>query len=161
MSGALDVVTLVAALGCGLSAGVFFAFSAFVMDGLARAAPAEGMTAMQWINRRAPTPAFMLAWLGSGLACLVLAVWTPLSSGDRRAMLAIAAAAMYLAGSIAVTFARNVPMNDRLDTLDAREPGAVAYWREYVRRWTAWNHVRAATSLVAAGLLTIALTEGG
>ena len=55
MSGALDVLVLVTALGCGLVAGVFFAFSAFVMDGLARAAPAEGIAAMQWINRRAPT----------------------------------------------------------------------------------------------------------
>ena len=42
MHGALDVLALVTALGCGLSAGVFFAFSAFVMDGLARAERARG-----------------------------------------------------------------------------------------------------------------------
>ncbi len=36
MSGVLFAVTLTAALGSGLMAGVFFAFSAFVMDGLAR-----------------------------------------------------------------------------------------------------------------------------
>jgi uncharacterized membrane protein len=160
MSGALDVLTLATALGCGLNAGVFFAFSAFVMDGLARAAPAEGIAAMQWINRRAPTPVFMLAWLGTGVACLVLAVWTALSAADRRAVLAIAAGALYLAGSIAVTFARNVPMNDRLDTVDARDPSAAGDWRAYLRAWTAWNHVRAAASLAAAALLTIALTEG-
>jgi uncharacterized membrane protein len=159
MSGPLDILTLAAALGCGLNAGVFFAFSAFVMDGLARASAPEGIAAMQWINRRAPTPAFLLAWLGTGVLCLALAIWTAASGGDRRAVLAIAAAVLYLAGSIGVTFARNVPMNDRLDATDARDPASAGFWRAYVSRWTAWNHVRAIASLVAAGLLTVALTE--
>jgi uncharacterized membrane protein len=43
--------------------------------------------------------------------------------------------------------------------MDAHDAAAARYWRTYVRRWTAWNHVRAATSLAAAALLTIALTE--
>jgi uncharacterized membrane protein len=137
MSGALDILTLAATLGCGLNAGVFFAFSAFVMDGLARATPAEGIAAMQWINRRAPTPPFVLTWLGTGLVCVVVAVWSALSADDTRAVLAIAGAAVDVVGSIALTFAANVPMNDRLETLDAHDPGAASYWREYVRRWTA------------------------
>ncbi len=37
---------------CGLVAGVFFAFSTFVMSGLARLPPADGIRAMQSINRR-------------------------------------------------------------------------------------------------------------
>jgi uncharacterized membrane protein len=159
MHGALDVLTLATALGCGLSAGVFFAFSAFVMDGLARAEAPAGIAAMQWINRRAPTPAFLLVWLGTGALCLVLAVWTVLAGGDRRAVLVTAAAALYAGGSIAVTFARNVPMNDALERMDARDAATARYWRAYVRRWTAWNHVRAAASLAAAALLTITLSE--
>jgi len=50
-------------------------------------------------------------------------------------------------------------MNDALDRMDARDAQTARYWRAYVRRWTAWNHVRAAASLAAAVLLTIALTE--
>ena len=159
MHGALDILTLATALGCGLSAGVFFAFSAFVMDGLARAEAPDGIAAMQWINRRAPTPAFLLAWLGTGALCVVLAVWTVLSGGDRRAVLAVVGAALYVGGSIALTFARNIPMNDALERMDARDAATARYWPTYVRRWTAWNHVRAAASLAAAALLTIALTE--
>ena len=41
---------LFAVLGCGLVAGVFFAFSAFVMSALARLQPAQGIAAMQSIN---------------------------------------------------------------------------------------------------------------
>jgi uncharacterized membrane protein len=159
MTGALDILTLAAALGCGLNAGVFFAFSAFVMDGLARAAPAEGIAAMQWINRRAPTPPFLLTWLGTGVVCVVVAAWSALSGADTRAALAIAGAAGYVMGSVALTFARNVPMNDRLEALDARDPGAAPYWRTYRRGWTAWNHVRSAAPLVSATLFIVALTE--
>jgi len=40
------VLTLVAALGCGLVSGIFFAFSTFIMKALARLAPAHGIAAM-------------------------------------------------------------------------------------------------------------------
>jgi uncharacterized membrane protein len=160
MDGALDIATLVAALGCGLNAGIFFAFSTFVMDGLARADAPTGIAAMQSINRRAPTTPFMLVWLGTALLCAVLAVWTAGSSGDERTILAVAAAAIYLAGSIALTFARNIPLNDALDRMDPADAATARFWREYVRRWTALNHVRTAASLAGAALLTIALAGG-
>ena len=83
--GGLDILTLAGALGCGLNGGVFFAWSTFVMDGLRRAAPPAAIAVMQSINRRAPTPAFMLLWLGTGLVTVVLAAWTAASGGDRRA----------------------------------------------------------------------------
>jgi uncharacterized membrane protein len=86
-------------------------------------------------------------------------VWSALSGGDTRAALAIAGAAVYVVGSIGLTFAINVPMNDRLETLDAHDAGAASHWRTYVRRWTAWNHVRSAAPLIAATLFIVALTE--
>jgi uncharacterized membrane protein len=50
MVGFFFVLTVVAALGCGLNAGVFFAFSSFVMAALRRLPPAQGIAAMQSIN---------------------------------------------------------------------------------------------------------------
>jgi uncharacterized membrane protein len=47
---------LAAAVGAGLTAGVFLAFSTFVMTGLGRAPAAAGVRAMQEINRAAPSP---------------------------------------------------------------------------------------------------------
>jgi uncharacterized membrane protein len=47
VSGILYVATLVGALGCGLVAGIFFAFSRFAMAGLRRLEPAQGIAAMQ------------------------------------------------------------------------------------------------------------------
>ena len=80
-------------------------------------------------------------------------------AGGRDAA-ALAAAGIYLAGSIGVTFAANVPLNDRLDAVDPAAAEARGLWRVFVRRWTAWNHVRAAASLAAAAVLTVALAVG-
>jgi len=41
------ILKLLVALGCGLVAGVFFAFSTFVMPALARLQPPQGIAAMQ------------------------------------------------------------------------------------------------------------------
>ncbi len=64
---------LFSALGCGLVAGVFFAFSTFVMSALARLQPAQGITAMQSINITAINPLFMVALFGTAAICLFLA----------------------------------------------------------------------------------------
>jgi uncharacterized membrane protein len=46
MDGFLFALTLFAALGCGVVAGVFFAFSAFVMRALASLPALQGIAAM-------------------------------------------------------------------------------------------------------------------
>jgi uncharacterized membrane protein len=63
----LFALTLFAALGCGLIAGVFFAFSAFVMKALGRLPPAEGIAAMQSINIAVINPVFLTAFLEEDL----------------------------------------------------------------------------------------------
>ena len=68
----LFALTLCAALGCGLMAGVFFAFSAFVMKALARLPPGEGLAAMQSINVAVVNPWFLVAFLGTAAACLLV-----------------------------------------------------------------------------------------
>jgi uncharacterized membrane protein len=61
MSRLVQCLTLATALGCGLSAGVFFALSAFVMPALDRLAPGQSIRAMNSINKLAVTPVFMTA----------------------------------------------------------------------------------------------------
>jgi uncharacterized membrane protein len=157
MSGVLYVAILATALGCGLNAGVFFAFSAFVMPALKRLPPAQGIAAMQSINKLAVTPAFMAALFGTAVACLGLVGWAAISSGERPAVLMIAGGALYLVGTIGVTIACNVPLNDGLATLLPQSADAAGRWEEYVTKWTAWNHVRTVAALAAAAVLTTAL----
>jgi uncharacterized membrane protein len=157
MSEVLYAATLATALGCGLVAGVFFAFSTFVMPALKRLTPAHGIAAMQSINKLAVTPVFMTALFGTAAACLGLVAWAVISWGERPAALVLAGGALYLVGTIGVTIACNVPLNDRLATLHPQDADAAGRWDEYVTRWTAWNHVRTVAALAAAALLTVAL----
>ena len=156
MTGLPYAATLATALGCGLVAGVFFAFSTFVMPALRRLPPSEGVGAMQSINRLAVTPAFMTALFGTAVAALGLIAWTLFSSAESPTALLIAAGALYVLGAVGVTLAGNVPLNDELEKVDPEE-AAAGRWETWVARWTAWNHARTAAALAAAGGLTVAL----
>jgi uncharacterized membrane protein len=156
MSGVPYAATLVTAVGCGLAAGVFFAFSTFVMPALERVTPSGGVEAMQSINRVALTPPFMIALFGTALVALGLIVWSVVSSDDRPTAMIVAGGGLYLVGTIGVTIAGNVPLNDRLERADSAQATSTG-WHDWVSRWTAWNHVRTAAALAAAALLTLAL----
>lgn len=160
MSGTLYVATLASALGGGLVAGVFFAFSAFVMAALKRLEPADGIAAMQSINIVAVTPAFMTALFGTAVACLGLVVWAAISRGGWTTVLVLAAGVLYLVGTIGVTIAFNVRLNNGLAKLHPQDAEAADHWAEYFTKWTAWNHVRAVAALAAAATLTVALQVG-
>lgn len=157
MSGVLYAATLATALGSGLNAGVFFAFSTFVMPALKRLPAAHGIAAMQSINKLAVTPAFMAALFGTAVACLGLVAWAVISSGERPTALVIAGGALYIVGTIGVTIVCNVPLNDGLAMLHPQDAGAASRWAEYVAKWTAWNHVRTVAALAAAAVLTTSL----
>src|SRR5262245_47141884 len=96
-------LTLFSALGCGLIAGVFFAFSSFVMNALARLPSAQGIAAMQSINVVVINPLFMTAFLGTAAACALLAVSSLLRWREPGAVYILAGSLLYLVGVILVT----------------------------------------------------------
>lgn len=157
MSSPVFILTLATALGCGLVAGVFFAFSAFVMPALARLEPRNGIAAMQAINVTAVMPAFMTAFMGTALACVASIAVSVAQWSEDYAPYLLAGAVLYLVGAIGVTGGFHVPRNDALAALDARAPEADRQWVRYQRAWTAGNHVRAAAALVAAGMMVVAI----
>ena len=148
---------LATALGCGMVAGVLFAFTTFVMDGLRRLPAAQGIAAMQSINRSAVRAPFMALFLGTAALSVAMIVWAARSWGDDAAPWALAGGALYLAGPILVTMVRNVPMNDALEAVDPADAGAAGHWARYVRAWTAWNHVRVLAGAAAAAALVAAV----
>ena len=153
----LGVLTFGTALACGIVAGCFFAFSTFVMRALARIPPPQGIAAMQSINVAAITPSFMTALFGTGVACLVLAGSVLMKRPGPGAGYVLAGSLLYVVGTVLVTIICNVPLNDALAVADASSPAGARLWASYLTRWTAWNHVRTAAALAAAGLLSFAL----
>jgi uncharacterized membrane protein len=158
IDGPYFVLTVLGVLGCGVMAGVFCAFSTFVMRGIAQLPPAQGVATMNAINVSAMRPPFMLVFLGSAGVCAVLAVVTFVLLPDDGAVELLLGSALYLFGSFGVTVVANVPRNDALMKMDPGTPEAAVYWVSYVREWTKWNHVRAVAAAAAAVSYTLALT---
>lgn len=157
MSGSfLFGLTLAAALGCGLIAGAFFAFSTFVMKALARLPPAQGIAAMQSINVAVINPWFLGPFLGTAAACAFLAVSSLLAWQRPGAVSLLAGSLLYLAGTFLVTMVCNVPRNNALAAADPASAEGARLWADYLRSWTAWNHVRTVAALAAAAALTLA-----
>ena len=148
---------LFSALGCGLIAGVFFAFSTFVMSALARLQPTQGIVAMQSINITAINPLFMTALFGTAAACIFLAVFALLRWHQPGAVYLLVGSLLYLVGTVLVTIAFNVPMNEALARVDPGSIDGASLWASYLTNWTNWNHIRAAAALAASASLTIAL----
>jgi uncharacterized membrane protein len=151
----LFTLKLLTALGCGLAAGVFFAFSTFVMPALARLQPSQGIAAMQSINITAINPLFMIALFGTAFACLVLAVSVLLKWQQLGAVSLLVGALLYLVGTIGVTIACNVPLNDALALVSPDSAEGANFWTKYLNDWTFWNHVRTIAALAAAALFTV------
>ena len=156
VEGGAAVLVFISAIGSGLVAGVFFAFSTFVMRSLAKLPAPMGIAAMQSINVYAPNPLFMLALFGTAGTSVAAAVIAIANWGDSYAVYTVIGAAVYLV-TVVLTAVYHIPRNNALDKLDPNDPGAVAHWERYVREWTGANHLRTIAPLVAAILFTIAL----
>lgn len=157
IDGLIRMLTLISALGAGLVAGIFFAFSTFVMKALDRLPPAQGIAAMQSINVTVIGPLFITAFLGTAAACAILSILSLLSWHRPGRVFLLFGSLLYLCGTILVTIVFNVPRNEALAAVDPASAEGTRLWAGYVTAWTAWNHVRTAAALVGATLLTIAL----
>jgi uncharacterized membrane protein len=150
------VLTIVAAVGAGVNAGVFFAFSTFIMRALGRLPAAHGMSAMQAINREAPTPWFMTALFGTAAVCVAASVVGISRWSEPWAIYLLVGSALYLV-CIALTITYHVPRNDALARRDPTTAEAADAWTRYLSAWTAWNHVRTITCVASAITFVVGL----
>ena len=148
---------IVALLGSALIGGIFFAFSNFIMQALARVPSAEGIAAMQRINVVVINRWFLGVFIGTAAICLLLAGTAITGWQSAASPWLLAGAACYVAGTFVVTIAGNVPLNDKLAEVNPGEPAALQIWEHYLERWTRLNTARAGAAMGAALLLCVAL----
>jgi uncharacterized membrane protein len=155
--------TLVAAaITLGLSAGLFYTYSASVMLGLGRSDDRTFVQAMQNINVAIVNPWFMAHFLGAlVLTALTAALHVP-RDGRPALPWILAALALYLV-AVVVTFAVNVPLNNQLEAargVDTAD-GLAAARAQFETAWVRWNIVRSAASTGALGCIVWALVRFG
>ena len=111
------------AVGCGLIAGVYFAFSTFIMTSFARIAPAAGIAAMNAINIDIVKSVFMPLFFGTTLAAAILAGLALFRWSGPGSMAVLAGGVIYVIGMLGVTLIFNVPLNDALAAVDPSSGG--------------------------------------
>ena len=99
----------------------------------------------------------MVAFLGTGISSILIAI---LQWHQPGAIYWLAGTLFYLIGTIGVTIAFNVPLNDALAALAPTSAQGATLWKTYLTDWTFWNHIRTAAAILAAALLTISLSQG-
>jgi uncharacterized membrane protein len=152
-----DVATLFSLVGSGLIAGVFFIFSVCIMRVLGSQPPAQGIATMQAISVVIINPWFMTVFLGTAILSVYLIVAALVGAHGAGGPVVIAASLAYVAGSVLVTMAFNVPRNDALVAVSPDSAAAARLWVDYLSSWTAWNHVRTIASGLATALFGVAL----
>lgn len=105
------------------------------------------------------SPAFLLAYFGATILSLIAGVMALTRIGEPGSGWILAGAVLGILAAI-ITMVFNVPLNNHLETVEPKRlsvTDAAQEWQAYLSTWTAWNHVRAGTSIVAAMLMLLGL----
>ena len=152
---------VLAALGTGLLAGNFFAFSAYLMRALTGLSAERGIVAMQAITAAIKSLTFLVLFFGTAALCAVLSGIAIVDWGKPGAGYLLAGTLIFLVGTFPVTMMINLPLNNRLALASPDSQEGRDLWQRFQSSWAAWNHVRTATALLACATLVLALTARG
>ena len=154
------VLTSLAALTSAAAGGMMYVFSTFVMRGLDRTGPIDAITAMRGINAEAnANPVFLLGYFGATILALVVGVIAVVQLNQPGSWWVLIGAIFGIVGAM-ITVIFNVPLNNRLDTVNPdglSMADAARDWQAYFSTWTAWNHARTVTSFDGAALMLVGL----
>lgn len=155
-----NVTLVTATTASGLAAGLFYSFAIAVMPGLRQVDDRSFVDAMQRINVAILNGWFAFSFAGA-LLLTVLAAILEWRAGARSVALWIAVAVVLYVAVLLVTFAVNVPLNDKLAAAGA--PGRIAdlagVRAAFETSWVRWNVVRAVLSTASFVALAYALVR--
>lgn len=157
MQGLVTALLWFAAVGCGLIAGVYFTFSAFVLTALTRVPDTAGIAAMQSINRVILRSLFLPLFFATSIVAALLALVAALQWEAPGSRWMLTGGLVYVVAMCLCTVVFNVPLNNVLEGQDPAGAGARKVWVDYVRGWMRWNHVRTIGSTLATAAFIAAL----
>ena len=161
--GIFQAALISATLLCSLVAGLLFAFAVVVMPGIKNLNDREFIRAFQVIDRiiQNNQPIFMLVWVGSIVVLITSAVLGMVQLDGTGRLLIILATLVYLLGVQLPTVTINIPLNNKLQTLDVdavNETTQKATRNDFELRWNRWNSIRTVLASLASTMLIILLS---
>lgn len=157
MNNLSEITVILALTGSALVAGIFCAFSSFIMNALARLSSSEGMAAMQSINTAVINPTFLTVFTGTTVISLMLVIISIWAWGMPGAPYFLIGGLLYVVGTFLVTGMGNVPLNNQLAEMNTNDPSASDIWQHYLVKWTWLNTIRTLCAAVAAMVILVGL----
>ena len=148
----ITIPIYIASLSAGLMAGIYFAFSAFIMRSFDQLGAAQAADAMNTINEVILRSWFMTLFFGSTLLYASLAGFALFDTDLAGRWWLFAAGLIYVVGMFLCTALFNVPLNNRLAAAGDDDSVKVETWKHYFVYWTRWNHLRTVCSLVTVAI---------
>jgi uncharacterized membrane protein len=160
--GKINIILLIGTLFTGIMAGLFFAWSFSVMNGLAKIPDKEFIIAMQSMNRSIQNPIFFLFFFGTAILLPISTYLGYNKSSQGVFWLFFIATLLYWIGVMGVTVLRNIPLNMMLDVFateskSAKEMGLLR--QQFEQRWNNWNLVRVFSNMAAFILLLVGILK--
>ena len=157
-----QITLILATLLCSLVAGFVFAFAVVVMPGIKTLSDREFIRAFQVMDRiiQNNQPIFVLVWVGSIVALVAAAGFGIGQLQAVERLLIVFAVLAYLLVVQLPTFTINIPLNNKLQTLnvdDMDETAQKAARMDFEPRWIRWNSIRTIFASLVSGLLLILL----
>ena len=147
-----------AAIGSGLMAGIYFAFSAFIMKSFGRMDTTHAITAMNAINETILRTWFMPLFFGTSIVSVLLSSFSIIHWNEIGTGLGLMAGIVYFVGMFICTVVFNVPLNNSLARANPGSDESRQIWSHYLKTWTSWNHLRTLSSLICCILCIRVLT---
>ena len=124
----VTVLLWTAALSSGLMAGVYFAFSVFIMKAFGKIETAQSIAAMNSINETILRSLFMPVFFGSSIVSVLLIIVAFAQWGEAGSGLIFIAGATYFVGMFMCTVVFNVPLNNLLARLNKDSANVQEAW---------------------------------
>jgi len=161
--GIFHIALILATFLCSLVAGLLFAFAVVVMPGIRSLNDREFIRAFQVMDRviQNNQPIFMLVWVGSVVVLITSAVLGIGQLDGVGRLLIILATLVYILGVQLPTATINIPLNNKLQTLNIdamNETAQKAVRDDFEPRWNRWNSIRTALASLVSALLIILLS---
>jgi uncharacterized membrane protein len=155
-----DSVLVFATLTTLLVTGLLFTFALLVMPGLGQLEDRAFLRGFQEIDRIIQNghPVFVVVWLGSVVSVVAAAVMGFSQLDGLARGLLLAAAGFYLLGVQLPTMRGNVPLNNRLQTLELEtmgQPELAEARQAFEPAWNRLNLFRTIIGVVVALLLIV------
>lgn len=160
----IQLAVLTSALLCSLVAGIVLSFAVIVMPGIRQLGVNEYLKAFKAMDSIIQNnhPLFILVWLGSAVALLssiLLGIWE--LQGLNLGIL-IFACLIYLFGVQLPTMVVNIPLNNRLQSIDLgkiTESEMLAIEELFESRWLLWNAIRTVIAMLTTLMLLVLLLK--